>query len=329
MQYRYAMIKVFTFLFYFVLSSWVIHSQQLPLFTQYREHIGIINPAAIAGNYFLYGQTGSIGLSARQQWIGKEGAPQTQLIQGYYLSESNQGISPIFGGHIINDKAGRVGTTGLYGRMGGILSSDPAYNGFAAGITIGIVQYRVDLNGIIARDPDDELLADQSLQKRIYPDAGLGIYAWQAINDYDYIVGGISIPQVLGLDVTFRNELDKKFNLNRVRHYYAMLGWVKDLPRDGSKLEMNGWFKYVPNTPFHFDANCRYQIGQDFWDFWLGVGYGMSKAAHLEFGFVIGEDRPVKIGYGYDFNTSNKILAFGQSHELNLSYNFGGSSGWK
>ena len=75
-------------------------------------------------------------------------------------------------------------------------------------------------------------------------------------------------------------------------------------------------------------ADCDPPVDLD-WDFWLGLGYGMSKAAHLEFGFVIGEDRPVKIGYGYDFNTSNKILAFGQSHELNLSYNFGGSAGWR
>jgi type IX secretion system PorP/SprF family membrane protein len=303
-------------------------AQQLPLFSQYREHATVINPAAVASNYLLYNQTGAVSLSVRNQWVSKEGAPTTQVLQGYTML-TDYATSPIIGGYLINDQVGRVGTTGLYGRFGAVLSEDPSTNGIAAGITLGMVQYRVDLDGIIARDLDDELIENQDLQRKIYPDAGLGIYAWQSINDNDYITGGISVPQVLSLDVTFRNPSDKKFSLDRVRHYYAMAGWIHDLPRDGSKLELNSWLKYVPHAPFHFDANIRYQIGQDMWDFWIGAGYGTSQAIHLETGFILGEDRPIKIGYGLDFNTSNKILSFGQSHEINLSYGFGSSDAWR
>ncbi|MBC7778254.1 MAG: PorP/SprF family type IX secretion system membrane protein [Phycisphaerae bacterium] len=297
-----------------------INAQQLPLFTQYREQIGVINPAAMVSGYLLYDQTGSVGASVRQQWVGKDGSPQTQLIQGSYFSKRDR-VSPLLGGHIIHDKAGRVSTIGVYGRYGAVISNDPDEAGIAGGIAVGVVQFRVDLNGIIARDADDDLLADQSLQKRIYPDVGLGMYAWKRLGrGEDYIVGGFSIPQVLGLDVTFRNELDKKFNLNRVRHFYALAGWIHHLEADGYLLELNGWFKYVPNAPFHFDANCRYQIAGVFW---MGAGYGMSRAFHLEAGLLIPYSR-IKVGYGFDFNTSNKILAFGQSHEINISYGFGG-----
>jgi type IX secretion system PorP/SprF family membrane protein len=297
-----------------------LKAQQLPLFTQYQEQLCVINPAAMVSGYLLYDQPGFVSASVRQQWVGKDGAPQTQLIQGSYFANRDH-VSPIFGGHIIHDKAGRVSTIGVYGRYGAVISDDPDDAGIAGGIAVGAVQYRVDLNGIIARDADDDLLSDQSLQKRIYPDVGLGVYAWKRLGrSEDYVVGGFSIPQVLGLDVTFRNDLDKKFNLNRVRHFYGLAGWIHHLEADGSLFELNGWFKYVPNTPFHFDANCRYQISR--W-FWLGAGYGMSRAIHLETGLLLADSR-IKIGYGFDFNTSNKILAFGQSHEVNISYGFGG-----
>lgn len=308
----------------FVTSITITYAQQLPLFTQYRDQIGVLNPAATVSGYLLYGQTGVFGASVRQQWVGKEGAPQTQVVQGSYISE-REGVSPMLGGHIINDKVGRVSTTGVYGRIGGVLSHDPAYSGIAAGITLGVVQYRINLNGVIARDAGDELLEDQSLQWRIYPDAGVGIYAWQQLNkDVDFIVGGISIPQILALDVTFRNAENNKFNMNQVRHFYGTIGWIHHLASEGSLLEINGWLKYVPNAPFHFDVNCRYQIVENFW---LGAGYGMSKAAHLETGLLLFDSR-FRLGYGFDFNTSNKILSFGQSHEISLSYGFGDSEAY-
>lgn len=317
--------SLFIFIWAVALPTFLF-GQQLPLFTQYREHIGIINPAAAAAGYLLYGQTGTIGTSVRQQWAGKEGAPQTQLIQGSYLWErSGYNVSPIFGGHLINDKVGRVATTGVYGRLGGALAKEPAYGGIAVGLTLGMVQYRVDLNGVIARDAGDELLENPDLNTRVYPDAGVGVYVWKQLGKKeDYLVGGFSIPQILGLDVTFRNTDNKSFNLNRVRHFYGNVGWIHHLSRSGSLIELNAWVKYVPNAPFHFDVNSRYQIGEQFW---LGLGAGTSKAVHLETGVLLFDSR-FKLGYGYDFNLSDKILAFGHSHEINLSYAFGTSNVW-
>jgi type IX secretion system PorP/SprF family membrane protein len=298
-------------------------AQQLPLFTQYREHVGVLNPAAVAGSYFLYDQTGSVGISARKQWVGREGAPQTQVVQGYFLKERDN-AHPIMGGHLINDEAGQVATTGLYGRVGCVLSHDPDESGMAFGMAMGLVQYRVSLQGAVVRDPGDPLVLNPDLHKRIFPDASVGVYTWKKVSDYNYVVGGVSIPQVMGLDLKFKNDSTGKFNLHRVRHFYGMFGWVRDLTNNGNKIEVNGWIKHVPNAPTHFDINTRYEIGQDAWDWWVGLGYGTSRAMHIETGFVLGEERPIRIGYACDFNTSNKTLAFGNSHEINLSYGFGG-----
>lgn len=136
---------------------------------------------------------------------------------------------------------------------------------------------------LLPRDLDDELIENQDLQRKIYPDA-VGIYAWQSINDNDYITGGLCCR--VSLDVTFRNPSDKQVfsgpSAERSRH-----GWWIHLPRDGSKLELNSWLKYVPHAPFHFDANIRYQIGQDIVGFldrrriWNEPGHSPGNRVHL------------------------------------------------
>jgi len=60
-------------------------AQQLPLFTQYRENIGIINPAAFNQDFLIYENNLSFGASYRRQWVGLESGPQTQTIRGEYL----------------------------------------------------------------------------------------------------------------------------------------------------------------------------------------------------------------------------------------------------
>ena len=75
----------------FCLSEWVA-AQQLPLFTQYREQIGIINPAAIQGDYFIYEHNVSMGGSYRRQWVGLDNAPTTQTIHGQYMYAERGGF---------------------------------------------------------------------------------------------------------------------------------------------------------------------------------------------------------------------------------------------
>ncbi|MFT5165953.1 MAG: hypothetical protein ACI8P3_001184, partial [Saprospiraceae bacterium] len=49
-----------------MIGEWVL-AQQLPLFTQYREQAGIINPAAVHSDYFIYEHNVAFGGSYRKQ----------------------------------------------------------------------------------------------------------------------------------------------------------------------------------------------------------------------------------------------------------------------
>ena len=59
-----------------------VNSQQLPLFTQYRDLQTVINPAAIPADFFIYDNNFSIGASFRTQWVGLQNNPQTVTLRG-------------------------------------------------------------------------------------------------------------------------------------------------------------------------------------------------------------------------------------------------------
>ena len=300
-----------------------VSSQQLSLFSQYRENQTIINPAAVGSNFLAYEQNLSFGVSHRTQWQGFEGAPKTSVLRGEYLYENGAAVSLLSGGYVIRDQTGPTGFTGVYGRIGGLLSDDPYFNGISVGLSLGAVQYRVDGSEIRLRQGGDIL--DGRDVNQIYPDVGVGIFGYTLLEgglfDEDYIYGGISIPQVLGLDLAFKNDKGE-FVTQRVQHYYAMLGLYKFFKDEGF-LEPSVWVKYAPNVPVNVDVNLRYQLAQNFW---LGIGGSTSQTMHIEGGFLLGEnlgfDNTLKIGYGYDYSFSSYGPYTGGAHEINVTYSF-------
>jgi len=120
--------------FSLVLVSKTLTAQQLSLFTQYRENIGIINPAAVENDYLAFGNNISFGASYRTQWLGISGNPRTQTLRGTFLADQMSGVAIMAGGQLINDQTGPTGFTGFYGRIAGILTDDPAYGGLSIGL---------------------------------------------------------------------------------------------------------------------------------------------------------------------------------------------------
>lgn len=299
-----------------------LSAQQLSLFTQYRENQTILNPAAVGNNYLAYDQNLSFGASYRNQWQGFEGSPTTATLRGEYLMNNGDAVSLLAGGYLVNDQTGPTGYTGLYGRVGGLLSDDPYYGGISVGLSFGAVQYRVNTSEIRLREQNDVIGADN--QNQIFPDVGAGVFAYKMLDgggffDGDYVYGGLSIPQVFGLDVTFENE-NGEFSTKRLQHFYGNIGLYKFFKDEGF-LEPSVWVKYAPNVPVNVDINLRYQMAQNFW---VGMGGSTSQAMHIELGVLLGENvgfgNTMKVGYGYDYSFSSFGPYTGGSHEINISY---------
>jgi type IX secretion system PorP/SprF family membrane protein len=301
-----------------------VEAQQMPLFTQYREMQGIINPAAINHDFFTDHHKGSFGTSFRRQWTGIEGPPTTQILRGEYFSADRTGVTLLAGGYLVNDQTGPTGFTGLYGRIAGVINSDAEYSGLSFGLAFGGVQYRVKTTELKLRDLDDIRAAQDRTQ--FYPDLSIGAFWYQRLDglaDDDYVYAGVSMPQVMGLDLTVPTGVgSKNVNLQRIRHYYAHAGWYHFFG-EGSFIEPSVWVRYLPNVPVSVDMNLRYQAGNYIW---VGAGYSLSGSIHAETGFILGKnmgfENNIKFGYGFDYATRTYAPFVGTSHEVNLSFSF-------
>ncbi|MBK7407865.1 MAG: PorP/SprF family type IX secretion system membrane protein [Saprospirales bacterium] len=312
-------------LFALLLCAQFLPAQQLSLFTQYRENLGVLNPAAVSADYLTYESNVSIGASYRTQWTSFPSNPTTQTIHGIYLNADNNSFNMYAGGYLLNDVTGPTGLTGLYGRVGGILTGDPYYGGISIGISVGLVQFRLKTSELRFRDPDDVVAAGGD-QMQLYPDVGAGIYAYKRLEgggafEDDVVYGGISVPQVMGLDLTFRND-QGEYSTQRVQHFYGIFGFYKFFD-EYSFLEPSVWVKYAPNTPVNVDFNLRYQTA---YNFWIGTGVSTAKNFHLEGGLLIGEagyGNLLRLGYGFDYAFTDYGPFTGGTHEVNLTYTFG------
>ena len=304
-----------------LLCCQILAAQQIPLFTQYRQNIGMLNPAAVSNDYHVSQHRLSFGASYRTQYVDFEGHPVTQTIRGEYLHDTG-GFGLLSGGYLVNDQTGPTGFTGAYGRIAGIITDDPEYGGLSVGLTAGIVQYRVKASEIFLRDAGDVVgMEDQS---KIFPDVGFGVYYYKVLDgggalDDDLFYGGISVPQVFGLNLDYQSEVGD-FSTQRIQHFYAVAGLYHFFENDGY-LEPSLWVKYAPNVPAAVDFNLRYQFPSEMW---LGTGVSTAGTFHLETGFALGErlgwSNIFKIGYGFDYSFSTFGPDVGGTHELNLSF---------
>jgi type IX secretion system PorP/SprF family membrane protein len=296
-------------------------AQQMPLFTQYREMHGVLNPAAIPYGYLTNQNKTSFGITSRNQWLDMPNPPTTQVLRGEYFAADRTGVTLLTGGYLINDQTGPTGLTGVYGRIAGVLTNDAEVGGVSIGLSIGAVQYRLKTTELKLRDEGDiRATEDRSI---IYPDLSIGAFWYQKFADFsdDYVYAGVSVPQMMGLDLKVA-DVNKSLSYQRVRHYYASAGWYHFFG-EGSFIEPSVWVKYVQNVPLNVDINLRYQAANTFW---VGAGTSVSGNIHAELGVILGKnvgfDSNFRVGYGFDYSSQSYGSFVGTTHEVNVSYSF-------
>ncbi len=304
------------------LSFEALSAQQLPLFTQYREHHSYVNPAAISWDYFTYKYNFNVGVSHRAQWVEIEDHhPKVQHLRGEYIFKGKSNFSILTGVNVLKQDADPFYKTGTYGRAVVFFTDNPYFFGIAAGFMVGGVNYRFKYQDLNTHEEEPLLNTLNSSEdlNDFRPDVGLGVFFYKqfrkSIFKGDNIYGGFSIPQILGLEAHNQEGLVKT-----KQHYYAVLGYYKYFNED-SFVEPSVWVKNTPNAPTHLDFNIRFQYSNIFW---LGSGFSSSKSVLFEGGILVGENfkfnRMLKIGYSTQVFLDDAYRAnFGLTHEINLA----------
>ncbi len=279
--------------------------QQDPQNSQFMFNKLIYNPG-YAGN------SGGIcaGASARQQWVGFEGAPSTTV---FYADAA---VNPfnIPGGvglSISNDKLGFEKNLSIYATYAYHL--DIGKGTLGIGISAGFFNKALDPSWKIPTDdyhtpPSGDPLIPENKESFIAFDMNLGLYY---SSESFYL--GISSTHLLQPEFKYNKETQFSY---MARHYYVMGGYNLKLP--------NPIFEILPSfflqsdgkaTQVTINTNLLYNK-----KIWGGVSYRTGDAMIVLVGLQL--INGLRLGYSYDFPTSDIRKNSGGTHEIMIKYCF-------
>jgi len=278
-----------------------VSGQQHPLFSHYMFNGLYINPAYAGSKDFV-----STTLIARKQWTGMEGAPSTQIASLHApLRSKKVGLGIV----ISNDKIGITNETDVYGSYAYHL---PMNNGkLSLGLSGGFSYYKSRFSDLTVWDTDDPVYETNSLSN-ILPNFGMGMYYYTK-----KFYAGLSCPQILSYDPDqpFHVKVDKVHKVSR--HYFLTSGAI--LSTNGElKFRPSFMVKYAANAPIQYDVSVNMLISEIIW---VGASYRSNDAIVAILEYQV--SKKLRVGYSYDFTTSELKNYSTGSHEIIIGYDFG------
>lgn len=273
-------------------------AQQDSQYTQYMYNTVAVNPA-YAGSR---GVT-SVFLLHRNQWVGMDGAPVTNVFSiNKPIAHTNFG----YGISFVNDRIGVSDNN--------TISADVAYSvptsekaKLSFGIKASVNLLSVDYNRLTIRDPNDVVLSQQNtINNQFSPNVGIGLY-WHTSKNYI----GVSVPNFLE---TKRYDDNVSTTSKDKIHYYFIAGSVFDLNEDW-QFKPAMMTKLVQGAPLQIDVSANFLFSQKFT---FGAAYRLKAAVTGLVGFQVNESW--QIGYAYDTDSSKLAHYNSGSHEIFLRF---------
>lgn len=296
-------------------------SQQDPQFSQNMNNRLFPNPGVAGSNDAICAT-----LLGRNQWVGFEGRPESYLFSAhapftlpFINKEAGAGLS------VISDRLGQISTVGVKGSFA-YRQKIPGSMGGKLGIGVGI--------GFVSKKLGNNWKSfDPFFQDPTIPDNGVGRGSF----DLDFGLYYKNDELYFGLSTTHLteatlaesfaanpdgiNSVPTDFNYNVVRHYYLMAGYDIKMNNPLFVLQPSIFVKSEAVST-QVDLNMTVLYNNFFWG---GVTYRLQDAivpifgVNYEPGTIPGTFR---IGYSYDFTTSQIRKASSGSHEIFLGYCF-------
>lgn len=284
-------------------------AQQDPLYTQYMYNMSVINPAYATDNPGML----NLGGIYRTQWVGIDGAPNTASFFAHTpLSERVEvGIS------IVHDEIGDVvKENNITADFAYVLPLDDNGNKLSFGVKGGITTFDADLARLETNQLNDP--AFQNINE-LFPVFGVGAYFF---GDNYYL--GASAPNLF-TSKHIENEQGLRGLGEENIHYFLTGGYVFDLTED-FKLKPAFMARGVQGAPLSVDVTANVLM---FNRLEAGIGYRWDESITGLINFAVTPG--LRVGYAYDYTTSNLGNYNDGSHEFLLLFDldlFGFSKGY-
>ena len=296
-------LKILTTVFFSLIGSLTIYSQQDPMYTHYMYNTLMVNPA-YAGSRDAMTITGI----HRSQWVNFKGAPIVQSITMHAPLKNNHlalGLS------LLNDKIGTSNKTSIFGNFAYRMTLTEKSK-LAFGLSAGANIYQANLSALDLNQSNDPAFQN-NINNRVTPNFGFGAYYSR-----ERFYAGISAPYL------FQNNYSKieQASANNLigkeqRHYFFIAGAVINIS-DNLAFKPTTLVKATVAAPIQADLTASFIIMKKVL---VGVMYRTGDA----FGGLLGLNltNQLHIGYSYDWSYGLKTGKYNQgSHEIVLRYDF-------
>ncbi|CAA0174115.1 PorP/SprF family type IX secretion system membrane protein [Tenacibaculum maritimum] len=274
-----------------------MQAQQDPQYTQYMYNTMSVNPAYVGSR----GHTTITGLG-RTQWVGLEGAPDTQTLS-YDTPLGYSGLG--LGFNLVNDKIGPSHELYLDGNLSYTIETGEEGN-LAFGLKLGGRLLNIDWN--LGRTPGQDPVFQENIVNKFLPTIGAGVY----YHEPQWYIG-LSIPNFLRKEHYDEESPRGEVAVER-SHFFLITGYVFDL-NENIKFKPAALVKGVSGSPLSLDVSANFLFQERFT---AGIAWRWDDAISALLGFQASES--LYIGYAYDLTTSNYNVVNTGTHEVMLRY---------
>jgi len=269
------------------------YAQQDPQYTQYMYNMNVLNPAYAGSKGTL-----SIGLLGRTQWVGIDDAPKTFTLSTHAPFGEKVGL----GLSAIVDKIGPVKEQNVFADFSYTINTSEVGK-LAFGLKAGFTFHNLNEASLIAIDPNDPSIID--FENRSFPNFGAGVFYYT-----DKFYAGLSLPNVL--ETKHFDTSNGVTKASEKAHYFLTSGYVFDLS-ENLKFKPSMLAKAAGGTPLSVDISANFLFNDKVE---LGASYRLDDSISGLVNFAVTRD--FRIGYAYDYTTSNLGDFNSGSHEVFL-----------
>lgn len=283
-------------------------AQQDPQYTQYMYNMSVLNPAYATG----IESNLNLGALYRSQWVGAVGAPKTLTLFAHMPVNEKVEV----GFSLISDDigGGAKKENNFFADFAYLLEFNNNHK-VSFGVKAGFTNLQTNFDGFVFESGNpgtDDAFSEN--RNDIMPNVGVGAFYF---TDNYYV--GLSAPNLLATK-QFENRSGNNSFSRENTHVFLTAGYVFKVSEQ-FKFKPAVMSKFVSGAPISLDVTANLLYNEKF-EFGAAYRFGDAISAMTN----VKVTPSIRVGYAYDYNTSNLGQFNSGTHEIFVLFNLDLSS---